>query len=149
MTAPGQSPFDGNPLSTPPIANGYRPTPSDFNGAALTQDPVNPPDQATMPTAPLMNTTSLTLVSIGKAMACAGFGLTAGGSPTFAWWWTAANNVSGNPFSILRNGAGDYSVTWAANLLPVAGWPKARVNALLGAVTSGIVAVNITNGVRI
>lgn len=149
MVAPNQSPYDGNPLATPPIANGYRPTPADFNGASLTNLSTFPPNPATMPTAELLNTTALTVVSHGKMVSVATFGVNAGASPTMEFWSTAALLIVSNPFAITRNGVGDYSITWAANLFPIAGWPRAMINALIGATNASICAVNITNGVRV
>lgn len=149
MTAGGISPFDGNPLVSPALLNGYRPTPSDFNGAQLVDDSTFPPDPSTMPTAELFNTIGLTLVSVGKAVAVAGFGINAGTSPTMAWWWTAANLIATNPFSVTRNSVGNYFVTWGANLFPVFGWPRCDLNVVLGAHNYAIGAVYGVNGVSV
>jgi hypothetical protein len=149
MPAGGISTFDGNPNATPAVTNGYRPGPSDFNGAALKDDPVNPPDPQTMPTSALLNGTELTLVSMGKAVAVGGIGINASATPTVAFFWIAANLVVGNPYNVVRNAAGDYSITWASNLLPIVGWPKPYLNVQLGAHEYAIGAVNITNGVRV
>jgi hypothetical protein len=147
MPAGGVSTWDGNPAQG--LANGYRPGPEDFNGAELKDDPVNPPDPQTMPTSALLNTTELCVVSVGKAVANAGIGINAGATPTVAFYWTAANEISGNPFTVTRVGAGNYQITWAAGLLPISGFPKAHLNAVLGAHNYAISAVNISNGVQV
>ncbi len=149
MPAPNQSTFDGNPNANPPTTSGYRPGLPDFNGAALTDDTQNPPDPQTMPVSFVWNTFAYLIVSICRMIPCASFALTPGVSPSILWWFTAALNIASNPFAITRNGAGDYSVTWAANLFPVQGSPKAYLNSLQGAHNVGIQAQNITNGVRI
>jgi hypothetical protein len=149
MTAPNGSTFDGNPNASPATTVGYRPGQGDFNGAALTDDPSFPPDPATMPTAELFNTYAYLLISICKAIGVAGAAITAGVSPVVSSFWTAALLIASNPFTVTRNGVGDYSITWAANLFPIAGQPRARINALIGATNASIGAVNITNGVRI
>lgn len=151
MAAPGYSPFDGNVNASPPTSVGYRAGPSDFNGIGLVNDPVYPPDPATMPTAELLNTYSYLFISICKAIGVAGLGVNGGASPTVAFWWTAANQIASNPFVLTRNSAGDISVTWAANLFPIAGWPRARLNVVggLGAHNYAISSVNITNGARV
>jgi hypothetical protein len=139
MPAPNKSTYD----------NGNRPTPSDFNGISLTNDPQFPPDPASQPTAELFNTWSFLLISAGKAVGVAGFAVNAGPSPSIASWWTAANLIASNPFNLVRNGVGDYSITWAANLFPIAGWPRAELNQLPISSTACIGAVNVTNGVRV
>lgn len=150
MPAGNQSPWDGNPNASPPTTAGARPGINDFNGAALKNDPVNMPDPATMPTAELFNTLDFTAVSIGKMVPNGFISVVAGGSPTTAFWSTAANNIGSNPFSITRNGAGDYSITVAANTFPTpAAQPHAQLNVQLGAASYSIGAVNIANGVRV
>lgn len=149
MPSGGLSTFDGNPNASPATTVGYRPGLPDFNGAALADDPVNPPDPQTMPTSALLNTYGKQLVSYGKVVACAGVGVNAGASPTFQYWTTAANLIVSNPFTLTRVGAGNYQITYAANLLPIAGWPQSQLNAVLGAHNYAISAVNIANGVQV
>lgn len=149
MPAPGQSTFDGNPNANPPTTVGYRPGLSDFNGAALTDDPVNPPDPATMPTSAQQNTLGAMEVSFGKICPAGWFGITAGVSPVMSFFGTAANNTVGNPYTIARVGAGNYQITWAANTFPLVAGPKAYLNFLGGANTYSIEAVYIVNGVQI
>lgn len=150
MPAGGISTFDGNPKTSPATTQGYRPGSSDFNGAALQNKASNPPDPSTMPTAELLNTMSLELVSIGKMIPVAFISVNAGGSPTTAYWSTAANNIGSNPFTVTRNGAGDYSITYAAGTLPTpAAQPAATLNVQLGAHNYAIGAINITNGIRV
>lgn len=147
MSAPNQSPFDGNP--TLGITAGYRPTLNDFNGAALEDDAVNPPDPQTMPCAPVLNTTGYTIVSLGKMVPCANFAVTPGVSPAILSWVTAALNIVSDPFTPSRNGAGDYSITFPANTFPIQGQPKAHLNVQLGNHNYSIGVVSITNGVRV
>lgn len=150
MTAPGQSTFDGNPNATPAVSTGYRPGLSDFNGGALKDDPQYPPDPSTMPTSALFNTIAAMLVSMGKMVPTAFIGINAGASPTVAWWGTAANLIGANPFTVTRNSAGNYSITWTAGVLPNAlGAPNAQINAVLGAHNYSIGTVNIANGVQV
>lgn len=150
MPSPGISTFDGNPNATPPTTVGYRPGPDDFDGAELEDDPVNVPDPETMPTSAQMNTRSLLLVSICKAIGVAGFGINASASPTFAFFWTAANLIVGNPFTLTRVGAGHYQITWAAGQFPIAGWPRVRLNtAVVSGHSYSVSALNMTNGIEV
>lgn len=152
MPAPGQSTFDGNPNANPPTIVGYRPGLPDFNGGALTDDGRFPPDPSTMPTAALFNTIAAMLVSLGRASHVGGFAITAGASPVMSSWWAAGNNIASgsNPFSITKNGPGDYSITWPAGLFPTTGQPHAWLNVqLTGGHSVSIGAVWIANGVRV
>jgi hypothetical protein len=150
MPAPGCSTFDGNPNSSPAVTAGYRPGAADFNGAALTNLGSNPPNPATMPTAELLNTDSLQLVSVSRMVPFAAISVTPGSSPSTAYYRTAANNIASNPFTITRNAAGDYSITYPTGTFPApVSQPTATLNAQLGAHTYAIGAVNITNGVRV
>lgn len=119
-TSPGQSTFDGNPVLG--ITAGYRPGLADANGAACQNDPTNLPDPQTEPAAECWNYYGAQHASHGKAVACAGFGINAGSSPTFQFWWTAALTQASNPFDIVRVAAGNYKIshsgaasTWAAS----------------------------------
>jgi hypothetical protein len=150
MPAGGISTFDGNPNASPVVTAGYRPGVADFNGAALTNDPVNPPDPATMPTAPLFNTIDLLLVSACKMIPTALISVVAGASPTVAFWSTAANLIVANPFTVTRNSVGNYSITYAAGTLPTpTAQPEAALNVLLAAHSYSIGAVNVANGVQV
>lgn len=152
MAAPNGSTFDGNANLATPTTVGYRPGPQDFNGAALVDDPASPPDPQTMATSWVWNTFCWLIISICKAIGSAGFAVNASASPSMQSWWTAANLILGNPFVLTRVAAGNYTITWAStpNLLPVSGWPRARLNAVLAAGHSySISSVNITNGVQI
>lgn len=150
MPAGGISTFDGNPETSPPTTTPYRPGSADFNGAALLDDPTYPPDPSTMPTANLFNTTDLLIVSLGKMVPVAFISVVAGASPTVAFWSTAANNIVGNPFTVTRTAAGNYSITTPANTLPApVSQPQGELNVVLGAHNYGVSAVNITNGVQV
>lgn len=150
MPAPGQSTFDGNPQTSPPTTTPYRPGTADFNGANLQNDPVYVPDPNTMPTAPLFNTYSYEIVSIGKMIPVAFISVNAGASPTVAFWSTAANNIASNPFTVTRTGAGNYNVTYAAGTLPApTAQPRGSLNVVLGAHNYAIGAVNIVNGIQV
>jgi hypothetical protein len=144
MTAPGQSPWDGNPLATPPVAVAYRPGTDDFNGAALADDPANPPNPQTMPTGPLFNTYSKTIVSLGQVAPNLVVNIAGGVTPAFVSQTACGSNVP-HP-SILRNGPGDVSLTWPAGALPA---PVAGPRAYLRSGPGSIYAVAITNGVRV
>lgn len=144
MTAPGQSTLDGNPNATPPITQGYRPT-LDDGGALLSDDPKNPPNQATDPTSAAWNYFRAMQASLGKMIAVATFSLNAGAAPTFANWTTAANLINANPFQVSsRVSAGHYQITWTAGQFPLIGWPKAYLCAAGGAFSQGITAQYMT-----
>lgn len=140
MSAPNQSTFDGNPNVSPPVTSGYRPGLADFNGAALQDDTANPPDPQSMPTSPVWNTFAYELVSVGRMIPVGSFGIVAQVGPTVSFWNVAANNVVADPFAPVRNGAGDYTISWPSGLLPLGGAPVAIINQILGAVSSSIVA---------
>ena len=148
MPAPNQSPLDGNPNASPPATEGYRPGLDDANGAALADDPIYPPDPQTMPTSALLNYFGAFLVSIGRAIAVAGFGLNAGANPTFQFWWTGSNDITAagvNPFTVTRVAAGHYQITWTSGLFPLVGWPKPYLNAAGSAANLGITAEYMTS----
>jgi hypothetical protein len=149
MSAPGQSSYDGNPNVSPPVTTGYRPSADDFNGAACEDDTANPPDPQTMATAECWNTICLQLVSVCKMIPSAIIAVTAGATPSISAWATAANNVVSDPFTLTRDAAGSYHITWAAGLLPVAMQPEVALNITGGAHNYGAQATNITNGVAI
>lgn len=150
MPAPGQSTFDGNPNTSPATTTPYRPGTADFNGAALVDDPVYVPDPSTMPTAELFNTIAFLAISACKMIPSGFISVNAGATPTVAFWGTAANNITSNPFTVTRTAAGNYSITWTAGTFPSpAAQPNASLNIALGAHNYGIGAVNITNGVQV
>lgn len=149
MPAGGISTFDGNPNAQVPTSVGYRPGAPDFNGAALVDDTVYPPDPQTMPTAALFNTIDWTIVSLGKMCEVGTFAVTAGSSPIMTSWQTAANLITTNPFTLIRNGVGDYTIEWAANTFPITGQPRAWLNAILGAHAYAIGIINLLTGVRV
>lgn len=150
MPAPNLSTWDGNPNTSPPTTTPYRPGTADFNGAGLTNDPVYPPNAATMPTAELFNTIGFLLTSIGKMVPNAFISVNAGASPTTAFWSTAANNILTNPFTITRNSVGNYTITVSANVLPApAAQSLAVLNVVLGAHNYSIGCVNVANGVQV
>jgi len=152
MPAPNGSTFDGNANTSPPTTAPYRPGVNDFNGAALQNDmrPGRAPDPLTMPTAELFNSTAYMVVSACKMIPSASISVNAGASPTVAFWTTAANKITTNPFTTVRNAAGDYSITAPANTLPTPNaFPKASLAVALGAHNYGVSAVPITNGIRV
>jgi hypothetical protein len=149
MPAPGISTFDGNPNANPATTVGYRPGAPDFNGCALQDDPVQPPDPTTMPTAAQQNTLGAQHVSVGKMIACATFGVNASASPTLQYWQTAANLIVSNPFTITRVGPGHYQITWPANTFPLIGWPQCNLVFIGGAHNYGIQCAYISNGVEV
>jgi hypothetical protein len=145
MPAPGQSPLDGNPNANPPTTVGMRPTINDFDGAACTDVPASPPAGPSQPRAACWNTFGYFAVSVGKAMDVAGLSVTSGASPTVNSWWTAANKIALNPFTLTRTGAGRVQVTWTSGLFPRSGRPKADLNAPLGAHTYAISAYYLSS----
>lgn len=144
-TAPSSSTFDGNAalgLTAP-----YRPGVDDANGAALKNKPVNPPNPGTQPTAELLNWLSLQSISAGRSIACAGVAVNASASPSVAFWWTAANNIQANPFTLTRVAAGHYQIFAAAGTLPAPNdWPKVSLNGVLGAHNYAASAVPYASG---
>ena len=97
----------------------------------------------------------------------AGFGLVAGGSPSFAFWWatsafelqvavqpsTVGAGSVNNPFSITRIGAGNYQVMWTAKTFPLFAAPRSYLTASgAGHIAMGITAQYIgtpTDGVEV
>lgn len=143
-SSPGQSTFDGNPNVSPAIPQGYRPTVAD-GGAILQDDTENPPDPETMPVSFVWNYLTAVAASFGRMIACASFGLTAGASPVFPFWSTAANLIQTNPFSVYsRVAAGHYQIQWTAGTFPVIGAPKGYLNCTGGAHSYGITCQYMT-----
>jgi len=150
MPSPGCSTFDGNPNLPTPTTAGYRPGAADFNGAALQDLGSNPPNPTTMPTAALLNTYSLQLESVSRMIPWGSISINAGSSPTVAFYRVAANNIATNPFTVTRNSVGNYSITYASGVFPgPVAQPTATINAVLGAHTYGIGAINISLGVQV
>jgi len=130
-SAPNRSTLDGNPQLG--ITQGYRPTLAD-GGAILVDDTENPPDPETMPVSFAWNYFSAMLASVGRMIAVANFGLTAGVSPVFPFWQTGANLIENNPFSVYsRVGAGHYQIQWVSGTFPLIGAPKGYLNCTGGA----------------
>lgn len=147
MPAPGTSTWDGNANASPPVTNAYRPGASDFNGAALQDDAVNPPNPATMPTSAQQNTIGLLLVSIGKLIPNATISINGGAPPTVQYQYYAMNN-STPALTITRVGAGNVQLTWPANTFPApVAFPKAHLST--GGTAGFIEAVAISNGVQV
>ena len=154
--ASGKSTFDGNPNTSPAVTVPYRPGDDDFNGIALENDPVEPPDPQTMPTAPLLNSHSAEIVKLRELIHSAAVSVIfSGGNPaidSFTAGPSAFTQASPTAtFSVARHGggagAGDIDVTWPADSLPSA---ATKPSVSLNGTTPGIVCVSpITNGVRV
>jgi hypothetical protein len=150
MPSPSQSTFDGNPNTSPPTTTPYRPGLDDFDGAQCIDDPSEPVETNDMPRSSCWNTFGYMLVSACKMIAVANISVTAGVSPTTAFWNTAANNIAANPFTITRNSVGNYSLTFTAGTFPApTSAARAFLNVLLGAHNYSIGCVNIANGVQV
>lgn len=122
LTAPNMSPFDCSPP--------HRPGTTDFNGAACTDDPKDPPPDGTFPTAEDYNTKSLSIVAVGAVVPIALVDISLGVSPvvnSVACAVTAYNTPSAMQalLTITRNAAGDYLIQWNQALLPPRAVPPA------------------------
>jgi hypothetical protein len=156
MPAPGQSSFDGNPNLATPTTQGYRPGPEDFDGAAFEDLGSDPPNQRVMESSDNENTKDWQLISVSRMIPWGSFSLIAGATPSLAYWRLASNLItsgtgtSGSPFTVVRNAAGDYSITYPTGKFPApVAQPGGTLNVVLGAHTYGIGVTNITNGVRV
>ena len=158
MPAPGTSTWDGNANLSPPVTAPYRPGAADFNGIALADSAVYPPNPRTMPTAALLNTWSAMGVMLGRL--CQNLTMSvrysSGGAPIIDSFTTAPTAAASLPaastFTVNRTtgGAanGDISISWPVGTFPAAlTQPKAYLNVSLGAnsYSIGIVAYGSTS----
>jgi hypothetical protein len=150
MPAPGCSTFDGNPNLPIPTTQGYRPGQDDFDGAEFEDLGSAPPNPRYIPSAGLTNTEGWQLISVSRMIPWGACDVAAGVGPTITNWRVAANNVTANPFTVVRNSVGNYSITTAAGVFPApVGNPRATITAILGAHSYSIGVVNIANGVQV
>lgn len=137
--SPGASTFD----LVPP----RRPVVGDFNGAAKIDDAQYPPDAQTMPSAAELNTSAKLHVAAGAVLPLLVLSILGGASPTVFGCISAVAAVTPATLTVIRNGAGDVSVTWPANTFPPSSvYPTVSRNA--GAAGDEDI-VPITNGVRV
>jgi len=129
MGATGLSTYDVTSSAFSP----HRPGLEDFNGAAKSDDVEDEPDPQTDPNAEEWNEMERCIVSLGQVSDVARVGVTADATPSIAWYTTAATDITANPFTLTRTSAGRYSLTWAAGLFPMAGWPRVHLHADPGA----------------
>lgn len=94
-----------------------RPSLDDLGSATKEDDATDPPDAKSMPTAAEWNLFAKLLAQFAGGFAFSlKFQLTHGVSGSIAaQWQMGATAVA---LSVLKNGAGDYSVTWPANSFP-------------------------------
>jgi hypothetical protein len=152
MPAGGIDTYSGNPNLAVPTTIGYKMGLDDVNGAACVNDPVNVPNPPQQPTAPCWNTMCAQLVSHDRGAPAGGFGITAGPTPTFAYWFAASGAIMAaaiNPYAMVRVGAGNYQFTWAPGTFPLVSWPAASLVLIGGNHTYGIQAAYISNGVQV
>ena len=159
MPAPGTSTWDGNANLSPPVTAPYRPGAADFNGIALADSAVYPPNPRTMPTAALLNTWSAMAVMLGRL--CQNLTMSVryvSNAPVIDSFTTAPTAAASLPaastFTIARTAGGsafgDITITWPAGTFPAAlTQPKAYLNWALGPTSFSIGIVAVTNGVRV
>jgi len=156
MPAAGQSTFDGNPYTSPPITTPYRPGDPDFNGRSLVDSQVNPPDPGSMVTANLLNGEAAEIIALRRLIHSATVSAKyVAGSPLVDSFAAGPSSfhaqVPTAQFSIARTGggaaAGDVTITWPANSLP----PNlTKPHATPNGVVPCMIAVDyVTNGVRV
>ena len=152
MPAGGKASWDGNPNTSPPTTAPYRPGTADFNGLGITDDLVNAPNAATMPTANLLNSWSAFAVVFGRMIPNLTLSVRyAAGAPVLDSFTAAPTGVIAGNLTVARTGggavSGDISITWPAGTFPAAlTQPKGSMNGIL----PGMIAVSaITNGIRV
>lgn len=106
---PGISTYDVTP-------NAYRAGTSDFNGADLENDPDEPPDFNTFPTAALLNTICLQLIALGKVTPSLIVSITGGTTPAVAYQSAAGSGVAN--VTPTRNSAGNVTLAWTSGAIP-------------------------------
>lgn len=138
MAAPNANTFD---LATP-----RRPGTNDFNGIAKVDDAAFAPDPTTMPNAAEWNTIELLLLAVTRVVPVVILSVIGGGAPTINNFPSASANVVIGTFTVVRNSAGNISITWPANTFPPSACaPMAHLNAGPGMIH----AVATANGVNI
>ena len=119
--APPAAPLPGETcpgLSTWDASSPHRPGTDDFNGANLqnasgANGTAPPPNPGTHPTAALLNIWSLLAIALGGIIPNVRVSVTAGSPPAITYAMGAPSWVSLTAFIVTRNGAGDYSITYA------------------------------------
>lgn len=128
-----------------------RPSLADCGSATKTDDALYPPDPVTMPTAAEWNLFAKLIAQAGGLMANVRVQVSTAGAGGVAAIWSMATNATVNTpsnYTVVKNGVGDWSITWAANTFPT---PMHNPRAFM--VTAGKWclpdAQPITNGIRV
>lgn len=140
MTTPATCTFDIVPPRRPGI--------DDVGGAQKQDDILFPPDPVEMPTAADDNQHQRLLVAMGEMVAVAMITVRyAAGVPSINKVASPIAAVIAGTFTVVDNGVGDCSLTWAANTFPAA-VADPFVNATGATIGKGSAEI-IANGVRV
>lgn len=138
MTAPNTSTFD--------LALPRRPGTDDFNGINKQDDAAYPPDPQIHPNAAEWNTIEWIMLSLGRVIPVAVITVDGGATPTITAFGCVRKTVTTGSFTVVRNSAGNVSITWAANTFPPA---AAKPMACLNEGPGEIAVNNIANGIQV
>lgn len=138
MSSPNASTFD----LVPPT----RPGTDTFNGIAKEDQVGFVPDPKTQPSAAEWNTIEWLILALGRVMPVVVISITGGATPSVASFSAAPKSLVTGSFTVVRNGAGDVSITWPVDTFPSS---VVKPEAMLNAGPGMIHAVSITNGVRV
>lgn len=123
-----------------------RPTLDDIaNGATKVNDPVYPPDPGTQPTADEYNQMAKQIAAITKCNPVAVVWIKGGATPSVGGFGAEGSNIITGTFTVVRNAAGDVSVTVPANTLPPSVVP-AVANVVADVEIDRVRAIPIANG---
>lgn len=138
--------YDGDPGNA--VAP-FRPGIDDLGGAELLDDQEYPPDPETQPTADAWNQKVMVAVAHARVVPVMLVAVRfAAGVPTVEAFSSVSTSLLSGDLTILDNGAGDTSITWAADALPVPLVPP-TVSLWEDVEIDRVRAYPITNGVRV
>ena len=127
-----------------------RPGVDDVGGFAKEDDQARPPNPLTMLAAADWNQISRLLVGLSKVAPVAVISVAINaGVPTIAFFASVASNLVAGDITPTDNGAGDTSLTWAADTFPVANLYPGGLTLNENAACDEHMAIPIANGVQV
>lgn len=146
MAAPDYLTWNGDPGNA---IVPRRPGLDDVGGASLEDDQAFPPDPTTMPYAAQLNQWARQIVGLATVAACAVLDVRfSAGTPSVFSVLAPGTSVVTGSFTVVDNGVGDTTISWAADLLPANALPMACVITSDTAIDR-VRAVRGTNSVRV
>lgn len=145
MASPTYFVFDGDGGANAP----RKPSSADVGGYAKLDDADYPPDPTTMLAAADWNQIARLIEGMGRLIGCATITVAAGVSAVITGAVGLGTGITTATFTLVRNGAGDYSITWPASKFPVTNIKATGLTIWEDLLVTTAVALPITNGIRV